>query len=195
MVTARDLSVAAQRVTALLEPIDDQQLTAPTPCIDFTVRDILVHLLGLTLAFDHAATKTESPGPETAAEGGAEFEEWRTRLPAQLDSLVAAWQHPDAWVGMTEVGGISLTGAMASGFALNELMLHGWDLAKATGQPFHCDPAAAEAALGFTTEVVEGGFSDAYGPPVQIPDDAPTIDRLLGLTGRNPTWTATAAGR
>ncbi len=191
MVTARDLSVAARQVTALLEPIDDQQFTAPTPCTDFTVRDLLVHLLGLTLAFRHAATKTELPGPEMAGEGGAEFEKWRTQLPAQLDSLVEAWQDPDAWVGMTEVGGISLTGAMAGGFALNELMLHGWDLAKATGQPLHCDPAVAKAALDFTTEVVEGGFGDAYGPPVKIPDDAPTLDRLLGLAGRNPTWTAT----
>ncbi len=90
---------------------------------------------------------------------------------------------------MTEVGGISLPGAMAGGFALNELVLHGWDLARATGLAFDCDPAAAEASLSITAKVVEQGFGDAYGPPGKVPDDAPTMDRLLALAGRDPAWT------
>ncbi|WP_214364296.1 TIGR03086 family metal-binding protein [Pseudonocardia sp. H11422] len=190
--TSRDLSSAAQHTSALLERVDVQQLTAPTPCTEFSVRDLLDHLLELTLAFRHAATKTEIAGGEAPREGGAEPDSWRTRLPAQLDALAAAWREPAAWDGTTEVGGISLPGAMAGGFALNELVLHGWDLAKASTQPFSCDPSVVEAALHFTTDVVNAGFGGAYGPPVTVPDDAPALDRLLGLAGRDPSWTAPA---
>src|SRR5205823_396627 len=108
--------------------------------------------------------------------------------PAQLDELVTAWRAPTAWDGMTEVGGISLPGAMAGGFAYNELVLHGWDLARATGQAFDCDPAVAEASLAFTTTVVDQGFP-AYGQPVPVPDDATALDRAAALAGRDPAWT------
>jgi uncharacterized protein (TIGR03086 family) len=80
-------------------------------------------------------------------------------------------------------------GATAGGFALNELVLHGWDLARATGQSFHCEPAVAEVALEFTARVVEQGFP-AYGPPVEVPDQAPVLHRLLALAGRDFRWGA-----
>ncbi len=190
MTTTPDLSPAAGQISTLVEHIDDEQLTAPTPCAEFTVRDLLGHLVGLTLAFRHAATKTPMGDQGESGQSGAELEGWRTRLPAQLDSLVIAWRGPTAWEGTTEVGGIPLTGAMAGGFARNELVLHGWDLAKATGQPFDADPATVEACLSFTVEVIEQGFGDAYGPPVAVDDGAPPLERLLGMAGRDPSWTA-----
>ncbi len=80
----------------------------------------------------------------------------------------------------------------AGGFACNELVLHGWDLAVATGRPFDLDPATLEACLSFTAEIVDQGF-DAYGPPVAVDDAAPPLDRLLGLAGRYPSWAAPTA--
>ena len=190
MTTTPDLSPATGQISMLVERIDDEQLTAPTPCTEFAVRDLLGHLVGLTMAFRNAATKTPMGGQGEPGQSGAELDGWRARLPAQLDGLAIAWRGPTAWEGTTEVGGISLTGAMAGGFARNELVLHGWDLAKAIGQPFDADPATVDACLSFTAEAIEEGFGDAYGPPVAVADEAPLLDRLLGLAGRDPSWSA-----
>jgi uncharacterized protein (TIGR03086 family) len=92
---------------------------------------------------------------------------------------------------MTAAGGVDLPGPVAAVVALNEVTVHGWDLAVATGQPYRPDPAAVEACL----EMV-GDRSDPsqdpeglFGPVVPVPDDAPRFDRLLGQTGRDPGWT------
>lgn len=192
MTTTAHLSPAAARIAALAEGTDDEQLSAPTPCAEFAVRDLLAHLVELTVAFRAAATKTSMSGQGDPGHGGVGLNAWRARLPAELDGLVTAWRDPAAWEGMTEVGGISLPGAMAGGFARNELVLHGWDLAAATGRPFDLDPATLETCLSFTAEIVDQGF-DAYGPPVSVDDAAPPLDRLLGLAGRDPSWTAPTA--
>jgi uncharacterized protein (TIGR03086 family) len=176
----------------LLNGITDDHLTAPTPCEAFTVGDLLDHLMGLTIAFSEAVTRSAAAAGSDAESGEVPVSslhpEWRTRLPLQLDDLVVAWRAPVAWDGMTEVGGVSLSGAMTGGFALNELILHGWDLARATDQAFGCDPVLGQAALSFTTRIIEQGFHP-YGVPVSVPDDARTIDRLLALAGRDPSWT------
>lgn len=198
--TILDLEPPAGQLKTLLSGMTDDQLSARTPCEAFTVGDLLDHLMGLTIAFRMAAAKSavavgnEDDVPaSTSGSGGVQaanvHPEWRRRLPLQLDELVAAWRDPASWNGMTEVGGISLPGAMAGGFALNELVLHSWDLASATGLAFDCDPAVAEASLNFTAKVVEQGFGDVYGPPVKVSDDAPMVDRLLALAGRDPSWT------
>lgn len=77
--------------------------------------------------------------------------------------------------------------------ALDELVVHGWDLARATGQPFTADPASLRESLGFAASMSEpgqeAGREGLYGPVVRVPDDAPDLDRLLGFAGRDPRWT------
>jgi uncharacterized protein (TIGR03086 family) len=70
-------------------------------------------------------------------------------------------------------------------------VLHGWDLARATGQDFRCAPADAEAVLGFASQAAD----DPAGParqglfgPVVVPADASTFDRALAMAGREPSW-------
>jgi uncharacterized protein (TIGR03086 family) len=75
--------------------------------------------------------------------------------------------------------------------ALNEVLVHGWDLAVATGQRYDVDPAAAQRCLEFAIEFAAGApeaRDGMYGPVVPVADDAPVFDRLLGQTGRNPAW-------
>jgi hypothetical protein len=63
----------------------------------------------------------------------------------------------------------------------------------ATGQDFTCDPELVEAAYAFVQSAVAqnpNGSAGLFGPPVPVPDDAPLIDRLIGLTGRDPAWRA-----
>ena len=76
---------------------------------------------------------------------------------------------------------------------LHELVMHGWDLARGTGQRFSCDPASTAAVLAFTSATAQPGEAAArnglFGPVVDVPPDAPAFDRALGFAGRNPAWT------
>ena len=85
-----------------------------------------------------------------------------------------------------------LPAAMAGKIALNELVIHGWDVARASQQPFACDPRALHTFMEFVSMMsTEGGGREGlFGPVVDVPADAPLLDRVIGLSGRNPSWTA-----
>jgi len=65
--------------------------------------------------------------------------------------------------------------------------VHGWDLAKATGQETSIDPPLAEYALAFAQGFVSDQMRPrVYGSSNPVPDDAPAGDRLVAFVGRNP---------
>ena len=66
--------------------------------------------------------------------------------------MAEAWRAPEAWEGMTRAGGIDLPGEVAGLVALDELVVHGWDVARASGQDFTCDEASLEAVHGFVSQ-------------------------------------------
>jgi CubicO group peptidase (beta-lactamase class C family) len=73
------------------------------------------------------------------------------------------------------------------------VIVHGWDIAVASGQPFSCEPELLTAAYEWVQATVvrnPHGTAGLFGPPVAVPDDAPLLARLLGLTGRDPAWHA-----
>ncbi len=82
--------------------------------------------------------------------------------------------------------------AVMATVALDEVVLHGWDLARATVQPFEVDPVSTEVVLGFTSAMTApeeaAGREGLFGPVVPVPDDAPAFDRALGNAGRDPHW-------
>jgi uncharacterized protein (TIGR03086 family) len=189
-----DLDPAARQLTELLNAVSDDQLSARTPCAEYTVADLLAHISGFAIAFRNAAAKTTGGDASSDAVSTTGLHpQWRSRIPRQLDELVAAWRVPAAWEGMTEAGGVTLPGDMMGRVALNELVLHGWDLARGTGQSFDCDPTSAEACyelIQAATAPGEGAPEGLFGPAVEVASDAPLFDRLLGLGGRDPAWTA-----
>ncbi len=131
--TALDLTPAAQRMTALVNGIRDDQLDAPTPCPSHPVGDLLAHVGGLALAFTAAAKKERGDLVEQAP-GDSNLPplpgDWRARIPADLDALAAAWAQEDAWTGMTRIAGGDTPGEIAGLVCLDELVVHGWDLAR-----------------------------------------------------------------
>jgi uncharacterized protein (TIGR03086 family) len=102
--------------------------------------------------------------------------------------MAEAWSDPDAWTGMTAAGGVALPAEVAGVVALDELVIHGWDLAKATGRPAGYDGPGLEAVHGMVQHFRAEGAEGLFGPLVPIPDDAPLLDRILGLAGRDPGW-------
>jgi uncharacterized protein (TIGR03086 family) len=191
-----DLGPAARQMANLLDRVADGQLTALTPCNEYTLGDLIDHVGGLSRAFTAAARKELGPGSSQGPSGDAArvAQDWRTRIPGQLAALVEAWRDSSAWEGMTQAGGIDLPAEVAGRVALNELVIHGWDVARATGQPFDCDTQALEACWELlaerSTADQEAGDDDPFGPVVDVPADASLLDRLIGLSGRKPSWTA-----
>jgi uncharacterized protein (TIGR03086 family) len=186
--TQLDLAPQAAEVARVVAGIRDDQLGDPTPCADTPVAGLLAHLVGLTTAFRMAAEKTPVPGQASASADDLP-PDWRTRIPAQLDALVAAWQRSSAWEGTAQAGGVTMPAPVMATVALDEVLVHGWDLAVATGQHYTADPASVAACTEFAAQAAaEGPTAGLFGPSVPVPDDAPPLDRLLGLTGRDPGW-------
>ena len=187
---APDLGPATRATADLVRGVRDDQLDAATPCPAYDVADVLDHLLGLARAFTAAAGKELGEMTDSAPEpdGGALPADWRDAIPVALDRLAEAWRAPGATDGLTRVGGVDLPGEVALLVALDEVVVHGWDLARATGQSYDPDPGAVAASLGFAQSFAPEG-EGPFGPPVAVPDDAPALDRLAGATGRDPGWT------
>ncbi|MFG3660688.1 TIGR03086 family metal-binding protein [Streptomyces sp. NPDC047706] len=190
--TTLDLGPQTRIVAHLAAGVVDEQLADPTPCPKMAVRHLLGHLLGLSVAFRDAGRKALGPTTDTSPDTTVPDigPGWREELPKALDELADAWRDPAAWTGMTRAGGVDLPGDLAGVIAADELLIHAWDLARATGQPCEPDPAALRASYGFLLAAAEETVRDGslFGPVVTVPQDAPLLDRAVGLSGRDPQW-------
>jgi len=189
-----DLEAACRLTGRIVSAIDDEALDRPTPCEGLDVRSLLAHLDGLALAFTAAGAKDLGELTDTAPDPAAPVtleSGWRDRIPSRLQALADTWRDPDAWSGMTRAGGVDLPGEVAGLVALDEVVLHGWDVAAATGQPYEPDEASTAVVHGFLTESRKEDVPESlFGPVVDVPTDAPLFDQALGLAGRDPSWQA-----
>jgi uncharacterized protein (TIGR03086 family) len=191
--TTLDLEPATRRMADLIDGVPDDLLDGPTPCPAYTLGDLLDHVDGFALAFTAAARKASGTGPQEASGDASRLgDDWRTRIPRNLDALACAWRDPAAWRGMTRAGGIDMPGEVAGLVTLDELVIHGWDVARASGQTYDCDPDLLEAVQRFLDPLSrpgqEAARSGIFGPVVEAREDAPLLDRLVGLSGRDPAW-------
>ena len=188
-----DLEPATATMTSLVRGVRDDQLGWPTPCREATVGDLLDHVEQLSLGFRAAAAKAPAAGGRQRPSASRLGADWRTRIPRRLSDLADAWRDEAAWRGMTVAGGMDVPGELAGVIVLDEVLVHGWDIAVASGQPFACDPGLVAAAYEFVQSTAEAnphGTPGLFGPPVPVPPDAPLLGLLLGLAGRDPAWHA-----
>jgi uncharacterized protein (TIGR03086 family) len=191
---AIDLGPPARRLAGLVARIPDEDLALPTPCPAYALGDLIDHVGGLAIAFAAAAGKerderTGQAPPGNAARLGAD---WRERIPRDLKALGQAWQEPGAWLGMTRIAGMD-TPAETVGLVLaDELAVHGWDVARATRQPYTCEPDVLEAARQFlemfASPDAPSGPEVPFGPATVLLPEAPLLDRVVALAGRDPSW-------
>src|SRR5262249_54360046 len=184
-----DLTPAARRLADLVAGVGDDMLDAPTPNPAYTLGDLIDHIGGGGGAPPRPARQGRR---ERTGDASRLTDEWRLRIPRDLIGLAEAWRDPSAWTGMTRAGGVDLPGEVAGVVALDELVVHGWDVARATGQDYESDQPSLEAVHVFVTQFSEPGMEEAraglFGPVVDVADDAPLLERVIGLTGRDPAW-------
>ncbi|MEQ4719683.1 TIGR03086 family metal-binding protein [Nonomuraea sp. B19D2] len=169
---------ATERTAGLVRAVRQEQFGFSTPCAKFDVKDLINHLEWVAEMF------------ESLGRGGPRLEQgpYAGDFPERAERMLAAWSRPEAWEGTSPAMGLPMT-ALAHMY-LVDMVVHGWDLARATGQKYEPDPESLSRAWHFTEQMVEMGRQrGAFGPPVAVPDGAPQFDRLLGVIGRDPAWT------
>ena len=178
---------ALKQTGAVVAGTKKEQLDNPTPCTEWSVRDVLNHLIGGCLAF--------------AAGGRGESRPFDDGTDHCKDDHVAAWDRAstEALEVFSEPGalekGFNMSwgkspGSAALGLALADAVVHGWDIAQGTDQKIEIDEDIAEALHGMTSQMMEPNGSyprgDSFKDPVTVPEGAPPMDKLLGYLGRQP---------
>ncbi|MBP6996114.1 MAG: TIGR03086 family protein [Phycicoccus sp.] len=199
------LFAAQEWIAELLEGVDPQQLTAATPCTEFTVRELMAHVALVQdkitgFGTDHRDLyRDQDATPEQMAAAREELavgyiddvapDQWSTRSRARAAAAMASWTE-DTLDAPIQLGwGPILPGRIVAGIYLMELLAHGWDLATATGQPSEAPTAvaqvglmAAQQGLPETPRGVEVGVP--FGAVVPSAPDAGPTERLANWTGR-----------
>jgi uncharacterized protein (TIGR03086 family) len=162
------------------------QLAASTPCAAWDVRTLLNHVIGGNLTFARIAAggTADAAGdmPDlTRPDPGTNYLD-------SAEAVLAAWAEPGALDRRCHMpfGDLPAPAAMALHFL--DCVVHGWDLARATGQPTALDPELAGAALSLAQGMVTPELRQAgvFGPEVPCPGDAPVHERLVAFLGREP---------
>lgn len=185
------MSRAAAPLPGVVSGVRPDQLTSRTPCSEFDVRRLINHLLFWGPSLEGAAHKKVAapPGDDESAVDLTRGD-WAATLTTQVSGIVEAWSEPEAWKGTTYMGTpMELPAPLIGAMAVGELVVHGWDLARATGQDPSWDDALLEYLLIEVENTAEQGRQmNIYGPEVTVPESAPTLHRALGVTGRDPDW-------
>jgi uncharacterized protein (TIGR03086 family) len=178
-------------LATVLAGISTADLDRPTPNTERDVAALRAHTIGWLTGFaagyndPHGDVPTDDIENIEVTDGRAQVETAAAELDAAIQQGAAA--RP---IG---IHGSEMPGDMALSMILWEYVVHGWDLAVATDQTWSPDPAAASAALDFAPGLLTPDFQGegkSFGPPVEVSAEASPLDRLLGLSGRDPHWTA-----
>jgi uncharacterized protein (TIGR03086 family) len=193
--TMTDLGPAAGHLRELIEAVPEGDLGLTTPCTEYAIGDLLDHIAGVTVAFGGAAVKARGESSTMGPWGDASKldPDWRTSLPRRVMALAEAWRDPQAWRGMTRVGGADQPGEVTGLILLGELVVHGWDLARGAGLPFEADPITLAPLYHLVRQTFGPGQDPAargpaFGPAVPMGPNFPLLDQTLGLLGRDPAW-------
>ena len=177
-----------RKIVAKVTPDD---LDKPTPCASWDVRALVNHIV----AGSHWFASSTNAG--VAAEGGdaAGTDFTAGDLTASYDegikASLAAFSAPGAQEKMVKLPFGEFPGAVFMGLATNDTFVHGWDLAKALGQPLDIDPEMAAQLLEQVRATIPDQFRGPdgqapFGPVVECHDSLPAASRLAAFLGRTP---------
>ena len=190
-----DLGTAAHEMARLVNGVRDDQLGDPTPCPAYALGDLLQHVRGLAEAFTLAARKEQPPGGSKRPPQGDASQlrgDWRGEIAEWLDRLVDAWADPEAWEGTTWIAGFEAPSSAVGITAANELVAHGWDVARASGQQLELDDASLAPSREFVAMMSGPGSEalrgDAFGPALPVPAGASALEGVIAGNGRDPAW-------
>lgn len=184
------LSAAAAITGEVIAAVRGEQWDAPTPCSEWCVRDLVRHMIAGNAGFAGAVRgQAPAPGGTTPPADDLPDGAFVAAYRESVGALLSAFGEPGALEQPVTVPVGTVPGIAALHLRVVELLVHGWDLARATGQHVGFPADLAEQELAFT----RGKLGDIppgrtpFAPPRPVPDDAPAIDRLAACLGRDVT--------
>ena len=181
------LSIALDQTGAIMAGIRHDQKHLPTPCRSWDVGELMAHLIHDLAQFTERAA---GGSPDWSAPRASVKGDLVAAYNAGATGLIKAWRASGDLGGTIEMPGM---GEVPKRFPVDqqiaEFSVHGWDLAVATGQSTHLDPQVAGVALAWAQTTLRPQFrgleeeGKAFGPEVQLPEDAPLSDRLAAFFG------------
>ncbi|WP_406397725.1 TIGR03086 family metal-binding protein [Streptomyces sp. NBC_00879] len=172
--------------------VESGQWESPSPCEDWTARDVVGHIIDMHGVMLRPLGRSLSPAPRLEDDPLGAFTSARADIQAVLDAPESAGTQCDTPTGRMTVE------QQIDQVISDDMVLHGWDLARATGQDDRMDPADVERMWSSTSAIPDdvleklrtpeafGPGVKVFGPEVPVPKDAPLQDRLLGMIGRDP---------
>lgn len=177
------LSYIVPTITALVDRIDPARLNDPTPCAEFTVHDVLDHMIVLGGSFAYWFRGEEAPEIKAPpVYGRVPAAEFRTAMEDLLDAV----KSPGATERVISAPVGEMPGEVFARFVAFDGLIHGWDLATATGMSFALPGCVIDAVDQFAREALgpEMRDGDTFKDATVAPDDASQLEYLAAFSGR-----------
>ena len=155
-----EMASAAAETARVVNGVPQGQLDAPTPCPHWDLRTLLNHTILWTSYSAERRAHGESVAQDLMDKDFAADPGFREDYARQVDKAVEAWSDPQAWAGDRNVMGAATPATEVGAMLIMEMALHGWDVARATGQEFTTDDQTANA--------LEDIVAFAQGSPVRV---------------------------
>jgi uncharacterized protein (TIGR03086 family) len=184
-----EMAAAAAEASRVVRNTPAEALDGPTPCGHWDLRTLLNHTILWTSYSAERRAHGESVAEDLMSKDFTAEPGFREDYAKQISKAVSAWSDPKAWEGEIGVMGSATPAADVGAMLIMEMALHGWDVARATGQDYHADEALA-GALEQTVQAQAELFRkyQGFADPVETGQDAAAFDRALALSGRDPAW-------
>jgi uncharacterized protein (TIGR03086 family) len=187
--TADLLGVVLADLADVAGAISVARLQDPTPCTSWDVAQLRDHVVGWLDTFASGFADPDGKAPRSSLDGYVPSADTVSSLRASAATLDAAIR-----AGVPErlsLGEGAMPGGMALDMIVWEYLVHGWDLARATGQPWSPPAEAVARSLAFAPAMLTDDYQGAgkpFAPRVAVPGSAGPFEQLLGLSGRDPDW-------
>ena len=183
-------SKASQATADIAANVTESHLSGATPCSEYDVKGLSNHIAGfygMTAMAAHKQSIEGDPGADIVGSDPAAV------IPGMIQGAVAAWQEPGSTEGKTKFGPGEYDASFAASITLWETVIHGWDLAKSTGQELQVSDDVGEAIFGIAQQLCndeQRGEGKPFGAEINVADGASAFEKALGLSGRDPNWSA-----
>lgn len=184
---------AQQAFTDRVHAVSDDQWRAGTPDTEWSVADLVAHLVeehrwaaplldGQSMASAAKIVEGSRSLPVDGGTGANLAQEWDEAAVASADAFTA----DGALERTVELSRGATPVRDYLGEMTFDLVVHGWDLGTAIGYAQPLPSAVVESVFAQAKQLGDLSASGLFAAPVEVPDDAPTIDKLVALTGRAP---------
>ena len=171
-----------QHAHGVIANVQPAQYGRATPCEEWTVGDLLEHMIGVVARLGAAAAGTPPDGfaSELSTDPAAQFQH-------AASAALAGWGSPGVMDRVVDGGAGPMPGRVLAGIYLLDTATHTWDLATATDQPRVLPVDIAEAALEVSLQTIAPEIRPGrFGPELTPRADASATERLVAFLGRTP---------